>query len=154
MEFRRTATRVNDARLRTYADSDWPSVAALWLAVFGELKAEDTRERVARTCARNEGLFVLAMDRDVVVGTVLATHDGRRAFLYHVAVDPGARRKGVATLLVREAERRLGALGIGTIHLRVHEQNAGAIAFYRSLGWTRDDGIVGMRSSPLSGSPV
>lgn len=131
--------------LRPYRDTDYPAATRLWRRVFGGLKAEDERARLRQTGARNPGLFLLAEEGGRLVGTAFGTSDGRRGFLYHVAVAAGARRRGVGRLLVREIERRLWALGVGVIHLRVDGVNRGAIAFYGSLGFTADPPVVGMR---------
>ena len=120
-------------------------VHALWLACFGALKPEDAEEPLRRTIERNSGLFLVEDVDGRIVGTTLATMDGRRGFLYHVATHPDFRRRGVGASLVREASRRLFALGVPIVHLRVAADNASAIAFYERLGMTSDPPVIGMR---------
>jgi ribosomal protein S18 acetylase RimI-like enzyme len=62
--------------------------------------------------------------------------------VYHVAVAPGARRQGVGSALMEEAERRLHSLGCPKVKLQVHAPNE-AISFYRALCYS-DDGVVSM----------
>ena len=50
---------------------------------------------------------MLAVDGDVIVGSIIAGWDGWRAALYRLAVAPAYRRRGIATMLVTEAERLL-----------------------------------------------
>jgi ribosomal protein S18 acetylase RimI-like enzyme len=60
-------------------------------------------------------LFLVAIDRDMVVGSavasIIAGYDGHRGWLYAVAVLQSHQRQGIATALVREAENRLIAMG-------------------------------------------
>jgi ribosomal protein S18 acetylase RimI-like enzyme len=74
-----------------------------------------------------------------VAGTVLAGFDGVRGWIHHLAVLPAHRRRGVATQLMRAAERGLANLGCPKINLQVRAGNAGVIAFYRALGYQVED---------------
>jgi ribosomal protein S18 acetylase RimI-like enzyme len=133
-------------RLREYGGADYAAVAALWREAFGRLKPEDTPAGLERVVGRNPGLFLLATAGEEVTGTVLGATDGRRGFLYRVAVAPGWRRRGVGRALVAEVERRLWATGVHTIHFRVEADNPGVLAFYARLGFTIDTpAIAGMR---------
>jgi [ribosomal protein S18]-alanine N-acetyltransferase len=53
------------------------------------------------------------------------------AELLNLAVDPAYRRHGVASKLLRTLLHRVA----GTVFLEVAENNPGAIALYRGLGW-------------------
>lgn len=131
--------------IREFTWDDYPVVIALWTAVFGGIKPEDERPALARTVERNPGLFLVAEDGGVVVGTVLGAWDGRRAYLYHVAVAPSQHRQGIGRALIAAVAVRIWALGVRTLHLRVGADNQGAIAFYQSLGFTLDTHAPGMR---------
>jgi ribosomal-protein-alanine acetyltransferase len=65
----------------------------------------------------------------------------QEAELLRLAVAPGERRRGVARALVSEGLNRLAPAGVRTCFLEVRTENAGAIAFYRQLGFSQ----VGMR---------
>ncbi|HXO18757.1 MAG TPA: GNAT family N-acetyltransferase [Thermoanaerobaculia bacterium] len=68
-------------------------------------------------------------------------HGGGEAELLRLAVDPGERRRGVARALVAAGLERLRGAGVGRCFLEVRTGNAGAIAFYRSIGFE----LVGRR---------
>jgi ribosomal protein S18 acetylase RimI-like enzyme len=53
-----------------------------------------------------------------------------------IAVDPAAQGRGVGRALMDEASCRARQQGFETMHLTVHPSNAGALSFYRSLGWS------------------
>ena len=109
--------------------------------------AIDSPEALAGCLAANPGLFLVADDPAAagrIVGTTIGTFDGRRGYLYHVAVDPDYRRQGIGQTLMQEVLARLWARGAVKILLRAHCENHGAIAFYESLGLQVDEHIVGM----------
>lgn len=57
------------------------------------------------------------------------------ARLYSIATLPTARGKGVAAALMDAAERAARRRGCAALRLEVREDNAGAIALYRRLGY-------------------
>ena len=61
--------------------------------------------------------------------------EGGEAELLRIAVDPSARRKGLARTLLRAAEADLRNLGIRSLHLEVRLSNAAARTLYESEGW-------------------
>ena len=80
-------------------------------------------------------LLLVGKVGDAVVGAVMAGFDGVRGWIYHLAVAPSWRRRGVATQLVRAAEAGLRRLGCPKANLQVRATNASVVAFYQSLGY-------------------
>jgi len=81
-----------------------------------------------------ESLLVAEID-GVVVGAVIAGFDGVRGWIYHLAVSPEHRRRGIATGLMRGAEAALRARGCSKINLQVRASNQSVVAFYLALGY-------------------
>ena len=65
--------------------------------------------------------------------------DGRRGWLYHVAVAEEVRRSGLATRMVRDIEDRLRALGCVKVNALVRDGNSGGDRFWKALGYERGD---------------
>jgi ribosomal protein S18 acetylase RimI-like enzyme len=132
--------------IRDFAWDDYDAALALWDRLAMTKPNIDNRDALRACLARNPGLFLVADDGAParLVGTVIGTFDGRRGYLYHVAVDPDWRRRGIGRALVKEALRRLWALGAPKVTLRVHAHNHEAIAFYRMLGLRVDDQVAGV----------
>lgn len=63
----------------------------------------DSRENIELFLRRNEGLSLVCEDGETLVGSVLCGHDGRRGFMYHLAVHPAYRNKGIGGELVKRA---------------------------------------------------
>jgi ribosomal protein S18 acetylase RimI-like enzyme len=71
-----------------------------------------------------------------LVGTSLCGSDGRRGYLYHVAVDPEFRRRGIGATLASSSLEALRASGVRKCHLFVLADNVDGAAFWRAAGWT------------------
>jgi ribosomal protein S18 acetylase RimI-like enzyme len=86
---------------------------------------------------RNPGMFFVAVAEAAgdVVGSTMAAWDGRRGWLYHVAVADAYRRTGLATRLVALAEDALRALGSPRSLVIVEMGNVDAFAFWQTLGY-------------------
>ncbi len=75
------------------------------------------------------GAVFIAEHGDEVVGSAVATFDGWRAYVYHVAVAPQVRGQGLASALMAEAEQYLMAAGARNVYAAVDEEHTEALAF-------------------------
>ena len=75
------------------------------------------------------------------MGTVMAGFDGRRGYIYHLAVHPQYQGQGYGKALLEKAITELENLGAQKIHLTVFNDNHRAIEFYRRQGWKERDEI-------------
>ena len=89
--------------------------------------------------AYDPGLFLVAVDRGRLVGTVMGGYDGHRGWVYSLAVDGNERHRGIGTELMAEVERRLKDRGCLKINLQVMPDNEGVVQFYRELGFSVED---------------
>lgn len=135
--------------LRALVAADGPEALAFWKQIPGlGLSPADEPEALARFVARNPGLSFCACDEaGELVATVLAGHDGRRGFLYHVAVAPEYRGQGLSGALVGSSLAGLKAEGIGKVHVFVLADNTSGISFWMgpaaAHGWkVRGDLLV------------
>ncbi|MDA8384118.1 MAG: GNAT family N-acetyltransferase [Betaproteobacteria bacterium] len=120
--------------------SDYDSVMRLLRDTPGIcLREADTRAAVARYLTRNPGLSLVAEIEAEIVGCVMAGHDGRRGFLYHLAVMPAHRRRGLGRALVTACVSALRSQGIRKMHIDVLAGNVEGMAFWERLGWQRRD---------------
>ena len=128
--------------VRTYDSADSAQVIALWDAVFpGSTGHNEPNSSIDRKVAADDGLFFVAADGDVILGTVLAGYDGHRGWLYSVAVAPDRRRDGIGSQLIRHAEQALAQLGCPKLNIQVRADNAAVVAFYESLGFQTEERI-------------
>ena len=117
-------------------------VVALWKDTFGYDSARNDPEFVIdQKIAMLDGLFFVAAHKEGIVGTVMAGYDGHRGWIYALAVHPGHRKRGIASLLLSHAERRLASLGCAKINLQILRGNADVQRFYRVNGYSLEDRI-------------
>ena len=110
---------------RAFVISDYDRAVALWREVEGvEICEGDSREEIGVYLARNPGLSRVAESEREVVGAVLCGHDGRRGFVYHLAVAPAFRGRGVGKLMLDESIRGLKGAGVRRALLLVADDNA------------------------------
>lgn len=129
-------------RIMTIADYD--KVYALWLSCkgMGLNNLDDSCKGIERFLKRNPDTCFVAEDNGNTVGVIIAGNDGRRGYIYHTAVNPEYRRKGIAKALVSSALKALHDLGINKAALVVFNRNADGNAFWESIGFTSRDDLV------------
>lgn len=118
--------------IREMRTADGDVLRALWAdAGFGSLGDDD--RSLGRLARRNPGLLLVAADGSRVVGSALGAWDGRRGWIYHVAVAATHRRQGIAKRLVAEVEAGLRALGAPKINVLVRDDSDGGPDLWRAL---------------------
>lgn len=111
----------------------------VWHEAGLTVKPSDTLPELRKLIERNPGLFLVAEEDGTVAGTVIGAWDGRRAWVYHLAVLPALQGRGIGRMLMDELERRLRAVGATKLNLLVERRNAGVADFYRKLGYAPEE---------------
>jgi ribosomal protein S18 acetylase RimI-like enzyme len=128
--------------IRLFHESDADVVIALWKSVFAYTEPRNDPAKVIRDkLAVQRDLFFVAVENGVVIGTVMGGYDGHRGWIYSLAVNPDARRKGIGTALIRYVERELAKRSCAKINLQVLATNAGVVAFYKKLGYAVEERV-------------
>jgi ribosomal protein S18 acetylase RimI-like enzyme len=144
--------------IREFTLEDYDGVLALWSGAGPgvDRRPSDERDQVALKIERDPDLFLVAATGGRIVGAVMGGWDGRRAYVYHLAVAPGLRRRGVADLLMDELEDRFRAKGALKVKCQIHTHNDASLAFFRQRGWEIEEGLwpVGkVLGGPVDDSP-
>jgi ribosomal protein S18 acetylase RimI-like enzyme len=127
-------------RLMTFSDYD--AVYHLWLNTpgMGLNDLDDSREGIEKYLERNPNTCFVAEIEQKLVGVILSGHDGRRGFIYHLAVNPSYRLQGIGSILVEVALQALEAEGIHKVALVVYAGNQNGNAFWEKVDFiTRPD---------------
>lgn len=125
-----------------YRDAHFGRVRALWHACFPDDPPWNRAEAsIPAKLSVQPELFLVALDGEAVVGTAMGGYDGHRGWLHAVAVAPTHRRRGIAALLIREAERRIAAMGCAKLNLQVRVGNDEAVALYEALGFAVEERV-------------
>ncbi len=130
---------------REFLIDDYEAAVDLWKRVEGvEIAEGDDRGGVAQFLARNPGLSRVATDGSTMVGVAFCGNDGRRGYIYHLAVDPNYRECGLGTRLVDECLKGLRTLGLQRANIMVATDNPRGREFWSKCGWEELDGAIGM----------
>lgn len=123
-----------DIRSGDIADLD--AVVSLWQQLPGlMLRAEDTPEALQIALNGADLNLYVADCESKIVGAVLVGTDGRRGFLYHLAVAERNQGLGLGRRLVEFALEELAARGISRTHVFVQSDNEDARGFWARLDW-------------------
>ena len=120
-----------DYKIRLVTTGDYDSLYALWNSTEQSRRAlnpvDDSSLAYSEECGG---------EKEKVIGVILAGHDGRRAIIHHMCVDPGCRRRGIAGALVQKAEEALKKEGISKVFGLVFRDNDAANEFWENQGYS------------------
>ena len=125
-------------QIESFAERDEAEVIALWERCELLRPWNDPHKDIARKLRVQRELFLVGKIDGEVVATVMGGYDGHRGWVNYLAVHPAWRRKGFGRVMMEEVERRLRELGCAKVNLQIRDDNAGAIAFYVRIGFSRD----------------
>lgn len=129
--------------IRRMQPEDYEQAYDLWVHTPGMHlhSLNNTYGGIAIVLASNPQSCFVAVDRDNnVVGTALGTTDGRKGYLYHVAVAEKWSHHGIGTKLVNRVHEVFKAMGIVKIGILVVADNIEGQQFWKRRGWnTRPD---------------
>ena len=131
-------------QIRKMTIADYDEIYSLWLSCtgMGLNSLDDTKDGIAKFLERNpETCFVASIDESIV-GAIMVGTDGRRGYIYHTAVHPDYRKRGIAKALVDTALSAVENLGINKVALVVFGRNKGGNDFWEKMGFTTREDIV------------
>jgi len=133
----------DNIKTREFSINDYDAALELWQRVEGlEIAEGDDRESVANFLARNPGLSRVATDGTAIIGIALCGHDGRRGYIYHLAVDPAYQARGFGKRLMNECLEGLRRAGLKRALILVADDNPRGRKFWRRCGWEEVPGPV------------
>jgi len=136
--------RNEDVVIRKFQIEDYEAVISLWK--IGEIpykpRGRDTRDKILEEITKETAIFLVAEIDGQVVGSVLGTHDGRKGWINRLATAPEFRQRGIARLLLKEAEDKIHELGIEIIACLIEDYNRGSMDFFQHAGYTKHTDII------------
>jgi len=126
-------------KIRPYRTSDEASVIALWDSCDLLRPWNDPKKGIQRKLGVQAEWFLVGLEDEQIVATVMAGYEGHRGWVNYLAVAPGQRRQGRGRAIMAAAEELLEAAGCPKLNLQIRGTNTSAIHFYRRLGYELDD---------------
>lgn len=144
---------MTDVQFRHLLEADYPLCIDLWRTTPGVgISSSDSQESFCRFLRRNPGMSFCAVSDGTFAGTILCGHDGRRGYIYHLAVAEAFRRRKIAAKLLDYSMGTLQNEGIDKCTLFVFDSNETGRSFWSASGWTeRADLRVFQKNLDMSG---
>ncbi len=130
--------------IRNMTIADYQEVYELWLSCkgMGLNDIDDSKDGIDKFLKRNPDTCFVALINEKIVGVIIGGNDGRRGYIYHTAVSPQHRHKGIAKELVNKLTEAFHNLGIAKVALVVFEKNEVGNAFWENQGFTVRDDLI------------
>ncbi len=128
-----------EMKIRAYEPRDRAQVIDLWLECNLVVSHNNPVRDIERKLKVNPEWFLVGEIDGAVVASCMAGYDGHRGWINYLAVSPKQQRRGLATAIMEEAERRLREAGCPKINLQIRTSNKEVIRFYESVGFAVDE---------------
>jgi ribosomal protein S18 acetylase RimI-like enzyme len=126
-------------QIREFRIEDFTAVIALWQDAGLELNRSDSFEGIRRKIERDPDLFLVSEEDGQILAAIMAGFDGRRGWVYHMAVHAYGQGRGWGALLLEELQQRLKAKGCEKINLLLEPSYTEVIAFFEKQNYRHND---------------
>jgi ribosomal protein S18 acetylase RimI-like enzyme len=115
------------------------AVIELWRKCNLTLPQNDPKKDIARKLKVNPELFLVGVEGNKVIATVMGGYEGHRGWVNYLGVDPAYRKKGLGRQMIESIEKILLERGCPKINLQVLANNTEAMTFYERIGYKKDE---------------
>ena len=127
---------MNKTKIINFSMDYYDHALELWKKSEGiGLSSSDDIDDLERYVQYNQDYSFLALFNGEVIGTILAGHDYRRAYIYHFVVDENYRKQGIGKLLLEKSLTKLKAKGIRKCHIAIYKDNMQAKHIWERVGF-------------------
>jgi N-acetylglutamate synthase len=129
--------------IRAMTKEDLPFVLHLWRTTDGLTLSEDvdSPEALNEFVSRNQAHCFVIEHGKRIIGAIIGGTDGRRGYLYHLAVAQDQRKKGYGRALAESCAKSFEQIGILKCHAMVRSDNPEGRGFWEHLGWQRREDV-------------
>lgn len=132
-------------KIREIEISDFPKIYALWKeAGIAVASFEKENEEFLEIITFNPASCFVIQKNSQIIGSCLGTFNGRRGWIYHLAIQPEYQNYGYGEMIFKKTERALFKIGAPKILLGVALSNKKVISFYEKQGYKIMDDVLVM----------
>ncbi|MFY0546013.1 GNAT family N-acetyltransferase [Brevibacillus sp. H7] len=121
--------------IRPFRLGDYSAITRIWQETGLDQTETESLNDLAKQLAWDSDLVMVAEHDGEVVGVVVGTIDGTRAYFYRLAVLPELQGAGIGRQLVEAIEKRFKQRGVNRVLIMVNQDNPEVLPFYHSLGY-------------------
>lgn len=124
--------------------NDYEQVYRLWISCqgLGLNDLDDSKQGIEKFLIRNPKTCFVAFQDEQIIGSILVGNDGRRAYIYHLAVSPLYQHQGIGRQLVHIAIEKCKELDIHKVSLVAFQKNKNAQLFWEKLGFIQKNDLT------------
>lgn len=132
-------------QIRLMTLKDYHQVLTVWqTAGLNIYPKDDSKKSLLRFLKMNPKSCLVAEVGKKIVGGILGAFNGRRAWIYHLAVHPKYQKQGIGLALVEKLEQYFTNINVYKIKLDVLKSNVDVIPFYKKLGYVFEEECIVM----------
>lgn len=121
--------------IRPFRLGDYSAITSIWRETGLDQSETESLNDLAQQLSWDSDLVMVAEVEGQVVGVVVGTIDGTRAYFYRLAVHPSKQGSGIGRMLVEAIEKRFKQRGVNRVLIMVNQDNPEILPFYHSLGY-------------------
>jgi ribosomal protein S18 acetylase RimI-like enzyme len=125
--------------IKPYSPKYEAAVIALWQKCNLTRPQNNPQRDIKRKLKVNPELFLVGVEDNKVIATVMGGYDGHRGWVYYLGVDPDYQKKALGRQMMEVIEKKLKAMGCPKINLQVLINNTEAIEFYERIEYKKDE---------------
>lgn len=130
-------------KIRAYKTKDKEEIISLWNECGLVVPQNDPAKDIERKLKVDPDLFLVGVDENGIVASVMGGYEGHRGWINYLAVKPSEQRKGYGRSIMQAVEALIKQKGCPKINLQVRTTNEAVIAFYATIGYGNDN-VVGL----------
>jgi len=123
--------------IESFRINEYDQMLSLWerTGLSYDRADRDSRESIERQIFDDHVAILTLKDKGRIIGSIVASSDGRKGWINRLAVDPDYRGRRLAARLVEKAEEALSEMGVKVIAALVEENNFPSMAAFRHCGY-------------------
>lgn len=135
--------------IESFIIDEYDQLLSLWerTGLSYDRADRDSRESIERQIFDDHMAILTLKDKGRIIGSIIASSDGRKGWINRLAVDPDYRGRRLAARLVEKAEEALSEMGVRVIATLVEDNNFPSMAAFRHCGYKAWSEVVYFRKT-------
>ncbi len=123
---------------------DYKRIVDLWdqAGMHAKFMGRDRPDNLRKQVASGTVFILGDVKGGLLRGVIIVSNDGRKGWMNRLAVLPRYRDQGIASGLIREAEKRLKRMGIEIFAAHIEEENGSSRQLFEKLGYVPATDII------------
>ena len=129
--------------IQKLAPKDYDRIVKVWEEAGLPFRpvGRDSKKNITSQLRSNRVTILGAIEENELIGVVMVTHDGRKGWINRLAVMKAHQHKGIASLLLHEAESFLNKMEYEIYCVLIENDRDASKQFFSNLGYAEEKDI-------------